>query len=218
VLTEMCVFFAPYPAYPFKLILNTMKKLLKPISLLSFCLIATPMASAHTIIYMTNLSGPNEAPPNASPGIGNATVTLDLDLGTLRLQSSFSGLTGNVTAAHIHGATAVAGTGTAGVITQTPSFSGFPLGVTSGMYDMTFDMTVASSYNAAYITGNGGTVATAYNALQAALNDGKTYLNIHTSAFPGGEIRGFLVAVPEPGSVSLASAAGLILFARRRRS
>jgi hypothetical protein len=61
---------------------------------------------------------------------------------------------------------------------------------------MTFDMTLASSYNQSYINNNGGTPASAFAALKAALNDGKTYFNIHSSAFPGGEIRDFLVPCP----------------------
>ena len=172
-------------------------------------------AQAHTEVYTTVLSGAAEAPPNASPGTGTAIVTLDLDLVTMRVQANFSGLTGNVTAAHIHGATAVAGTGTAGVMTPTPTFPGFPSGVTSGSYDQTFDMTLASSYNAAFITAQGGTVSGALNALVASLEDGKAYLNIHTSTFGGGEIRGFLV--PEPATLSLLGT-GAMLGLRRRRA
>lgn len=175
-----------------------------------------PAAEAAVIVYSAALSGPAEAPPNSSPGIGFTTVTLDTTGNTMRVQVSFSGLTGNVTAAHIHGATAGSFTGTAGVITQTPTFTGFPAGVTSGLYDNTFDMALSSSYNAAYITANGGTAATAFAALQTAMQDGKTYLNIHTSTFGGGEIRGFLTPVPEPGAIGLLGLASLGLMSRRR--
>jgi hypothetical protein len=50
----------------------------------------------------------------------------------------------------------------------------------------------------------------------AGLTSGRTYLNIHTSANPGGEIRGFVV--PEPMTISLL-AMGLVAagFASRRR-
>lgn len=101
--------------------------------------------------------GDFENPPTGSPGTGTATVTFDTTAHTLRVQVSFGGLIGTTTAAHIH--CCVAAPGNAGVATQTPSFTGFPLGVTSGTMDTTFDTTLASSFNPAFITANGGTVA-----------------------------------------------------------
>ena len=187
------------------------KRWLMTVAAFAMAIVPT-MAQAAIVVYNVNMSGPNEAPPNASPGIGSGTVTFNTDLVTMKIDVNFSGLTGNVTAAHIHAATAVAGVGTAGVATQTPSFTGFPAGagVTSGSYLNTFDMTLASSYNAAYITANGGTVGSAFNALLTAAADGKAYFNIHSSAVPAGEIRGFLTAVPEPSSMLLT---GLVLGA-----
>jgi hypothetical protein len=46
--------------------------------------------------------------------------------------------------------------GAAGVATQTPSFSAFPLSVTSGTYNNTFDTTLTSSFNSVLVTANGG--------------------------------------------------------------
>jgi hypothetical protein len=114
---------------------------------------------------------------------------------TWTVNAQFSGLVGITTAAHIHCCTAVAFTGTAGVATQTPSFQGFPLGVTSGNFSGIFDIDLASSYNPAFINANGGTVG-ALDALITGLNSGKAYLNIHTGSFPSGEIRSFLVNAP----------------------
>lgn len=147
-------------------------------------------------VYWASLSGPAEATPNNSPGTGRALVTIDAVANTMRVQATFSGLVAGVTASHIHAATAVAGTGTAGVATSVPTFTGFPSGVTAGTYDRTFDMLLSSSYNPSYITNNGGSPATAWIALKAAIAAGKSYLNVHSTSFPGGEIRGFLIACP----------------------
>jgi hypothetical protein len=163
---------------------------------------AASVAEAAIVSYTTSLSGPNESPPNASPGVGTATVDIDAVAHTMRVQAAFSGLTGTTTASHIHGPTLVALTGTAGVATTTPTFTGFPLGVTAGFYDHTYDMTQSTSYNPSFITANGGTTATAEAALFQAITDGKAYLNIHSSTFGGGEIRGFLVPASTPTSES----------------
>lgn len=173
-------------------------------------------ASGAIVSYTATLSGAAEAPPNASPGTGSTQVDIDVVAHTLRVRATFSGLIGNTTASHIHGATAVPGVGTAGVATQTPSFLGFPLGVTSGSMDTTFDLTLASSWNAAYITANGGSPASAETAFAAALAAGRTYLNIHSSFAPGGEIRGFLQPIPAPGTAGLLALAGLGALRRRR--
>ena len=168
--------------------------------------------------YDAFLSGPSDSPPNASSGTGFATVDYDNSAHTLLVDVSFTGLLGPTTASHIHAPTAVPLTGTAGVATTTPYFAGFPIGVTSGTYMNTLDLTLASSYNPAYITANGGTTAGAEAALAAAIAAGESYLNIHTSAFPGGEIRGFLVAVPEPSSVAIVLVCGALAWSIRRRT
>ena len=193
-------------------------------TLVAGCLLSAAVAmpaTAHEVVYITSLSGPSEAPPNASPGIGMATITVDFDLVTMRVQETFSGLSGDVTAAHIHCCTAIPETGTAGVATVTPTFTGFPSGVTAGTYDHTFDMTVASSYNPAFVTANGGNISGAFNTLVAGLAAGTAYSNIHTDVYPGGEIRGFLHAapIPEPETYAmlLAGLAIISAVARRRR-
>lgn len=165
---------------------------------------ATELACAAIISYTAVLDGASESPPNASPGQGLATVTIDTAAHTMRIEATFSDLLAGVTVAHIHCCTAVAGVGTVGVATTTPTFPGFPSGVTSGTYDHLFDLTDSSSWNATFITNHGGSTAGAEADLLAGLAAGMAYFNIHTTAFSGGEIRGFLTAeVPEPAPVAL---------------
>lgn len=175
-------------------------------------------ANAAVLVYTAFIDGPSEDPPNAVPGTGMARVDYDPNNHSMRVRASFVDLVGTTTAAHIHAPTAVPLSGTAGVATQLPSFSGFPLGVTSGSMDTTFDLTLASSWNPSYITANGGTPGGAETAFATALAEGRSYFNIHSTFDTSGEIRGFLQLVPEPATFGLASALGTALLFVRRRS
>ena len=193
-----------------------MKPMLKALAIAT-AMVASGAVSASTFVFQATLDGPSEAPPNASPGTGFTTVTIDDVAKTMRVEANFSGLLGNTTASHIHCCTAVPGVSTAGVATVTPTFTDFPSGVKSGSYDHTFDLTLTTgTFNTSFVTANGGTAASATAALAAGLNAGKAYFNIHTSTFGGGEIRGFLAPVPVPAAVWLLGSALGGLIARRR--
>lgn len=137
------------------------------------------------------MDGLQENPPNASPGTGFASGTVDDVSGAVSLSGTFSGLLASASAAHIHG---LAGPGVnAGVL--------IPLSVTAATSG----------------TVSGGGTLSAANV--TGMLNGLTYVNIHTSVFPGGEIRGQIRIVPEPATfVALLGGAAAMLLRRRRTS
>jgi hypothetical protein len=185
-----------------------------------FMLSSTAIHAA-TLTFTANLTGSNEVPPTASTATGTASFILNTTAQTLFISETFSGLGSNTTANHIHCCLAspfLAGSNV-GVATLVPAFTGFPLGVTSGTFSTTLDLTSAASYNPGFITTE-GSLAAAEAALIAGIENGETYINIHTVNNPGGEIRGFLTPTPEPASMLLLGSGifGLLGMRRKRHS
>ena len=164
------------------------------VAALSFA--ASAPASAAVFIYTGSLSGTQEVPTNASPGTGTVIVTYDDVTQLLNIQSTFAQLLGTTTVAHIH---CCAATGANAGVATVPNLPGLPLGVSSGSVNTTLDLNTSAAFNTPFITNNGGTVASARAVLVGALNTNRTYFNLHSTQFPGGEIRAQLIAaVPEP--------------------
>ena len=205
-----------------------MKSLLSALFIAAAALFAGPTAYAIPLTFEADLNSANENNPlNHSTGTGTAFVIIDPALNTMRVEVTFSGLTAPTSASHIHCCEATPGANANIIVATTvPTFPGFPLGVTAGSYDQTFDLTLATSYNPDFVAAHGGTVGGAEAALIDGIEHVEAYLNIHTSlivggqqlGFPTGEIRGLLVAAPEPSSlILLGSAAVLALGLIRRR-
>ena len=106
------------------------------------------------------LDGKAEVPPNSSAGKGTAEIDYDAASKKLSWKVTYSGLSGPATAAHFHGP-AEAGKN-AGVKVPIPNATSSPA--------------------------EGSAVLTDEQA--ADLTAGKYYVNVHTAANPGGEIRG----------------------------
>ncbi len=120
------------------------------------------------------LSGAQEAPPNnTSTALGKMDVFYSKGLRTLTFSVDWSGLTGPVTAMHIHG---LAPTGFSTGIVQTLS--------TSAIVRCPTSSTTACGRYAGTMQVDGFVVK------EEDLINGMYYVNLHTAAFPGGEIRG----------------------------
>lgn len=121
-------------------------------------------AQAATVNLKADLKGASEVPAKDVAGKGTVTATLDTDTNEFKYHVEFSGLTGPAVAAHFHGPAAEG-------VNAKPQV---PVKVTP--LESPFDGKATISPEQA-----------------KDLLDGKWYFNVHTSANPGGEIRGQVV-------------------------
>jgi CHRD domain len=110
--------------------------------------------------YKVTLDGKSEVPANTSTATGSADVDYDAATKKLTYTLTYSGLTGPATAAHFHG----------------PAEAGKNAGVKVPIANPTSSPVEGS--------------ATLTDEQAADLQAGKYYINVHTAANPGGEIRG----------------------------
>lgn len=137
--------------------------------------------------FLGTLNGGAAYPPNDSAGTGPVELIHDPAGHTLLIDLSFSALSGSVTSAHIH--CCAPPPTSVGVAVF---FNGFPVGVTSGSFQQLLDLTFSGNYSSAFLNGHGGTAGGAEAALRDALRVGNAYVDIHTSMYPGGEVRAHL--------------------------
>lgn len=165
-------------------------------SLFSIATLVCLAAPAQAAIWQFNnivIDGAQETPPVVTTGSGIGTATLNDVTGAITISGSYSNLIGTVNNAHLHGPAAV----------------GVPAGV---IFGLTFTPLTSGVFS-------GNSVLTPANV--ANVLNGLTYINIHSSFRPGGEIRGQLlngVMIPEPATLGLLTAGAVGLLAIRRRT
>ena len=136
------------------------------------------------------LDGFQTNPPTESPATGLATVIVDTETRDILIDGSFSGLLGTLTFGHIHGPADA---------DQNSPIVIFPLDfVTDDGHSGTFSLD-------AHLT----------QFQLGAFLDSRTYLNLHSSEFRDGEIRGQIV-VPSPSGLGLLSVGAMFAVRRRR--
>ena len=119
------------------------------------------------VAMSATISGNNERPnPVATTGTASGTFALVRDQLTLAI--TYKGLSGAATASHIHGPAGL--TGSAGVLVGLDAYNGGAYGSSGGL--------------------SGTTPLTVSQLL--GIIDGLTYVNFHTTANGGGEIRGHI--------------------------
>ena len=126
----------------------------------------TQQAASSLAAFSTVMTGMNQVPPlprSATGGTGQVDAVLDKTTRLLRWKLSYRGLTGTAIAGHFHGPAAV--------------------GASAG---------VALAFKGPLTSRMDGQ-ATLTPAQMAELLAGKWYVDIHTRAFPGGEVRGQLI-------------------------
>jgi hypothetical protein len=145
---------------------------------------ATP--SFAQVVNMTATLSPGEetpAPGILSGAVGTATVSVDATNQEIAVSLSLFNFATGTTAGHIH----VGPRGIAG-----PVVINFPIPTgRTGDLPLTFRVGVA-----AFVARPEIGINTMTDAIQAIVG-GNAYVNIHTSANPGGEIRGQLAVIPE---------------------
>lgn len=127
------------------------------------------------------LDGFQEVPAISTTGEGSFTALVDDDRQVIRYALEYSGLEGNVTAAHIHlGQEAVNG----GIIAFLCGGDGKPACPQSGR--------VGGTIRPQHIIGpeGQGIAPGEFQEVVRAMRAGVTYANVHSDMFPGGEIRG----------------------------
>ena len=142
-------------------------------------------SQAETIQFRADLTGSSQVPSSQTAGTGTVTATYDTGTRRLAWKGSYAGLSGPATAAHIHGP-AAAGANARLVFWISENIKQCSQG----------ECKLSGDTKAQPLTSPFEGSATLTDAQAAELLGGMYYVNIHTNAYPRGEIRGQLLKSP----------------------
>lgn len=144
-------------------------------------LLAAPLVHSQTERFSASLSGANEVPPINTAGTGNFEMAIQQ--GTITFSLTFSDLSSSLTVAHLHFAPSKVAGGVMIFLCGGGGQAACPA-ATSG--------SITGTITAANVTGPGsqGIAAGDLDSALEAVREDLAYANMHTTNFPGGEIRG----------------------------
>ena len=148
---------------------------MKKIYLLTLLLSVSFSAFGTTYNLSATLNGSQETPPNASLATGSMSGTYDDVTNQLSYNITYTNLQGNLNNAHFHG----------------PAAAGASASPKSGI---SFTANMSGSMS--------GTI-TVLQDDEADMLNGLWYINLHTTAFGGGEIRGQMMSAVLPVDLSI---------------
>ena len=128
-------------------------------------------------VFVAVLTGAEEVPPRATAAHGRAEIYVEGNTIHYAIEIDDAA---NITAAHIHNAPVGVNGGVRLFLFPHPGS-----GLTSGMFSTTEKaILVQSTAQASDVTG------ITFNELLTLMRNGGAYVNVHSTLFPGGEIRG----------------------------
>jgi len=159
-----------------------MRRLFSLVIAFVFALLVSAPAQAQIVNFTGILSGGNEVPGVTTGAVGTVTAAIDLATGVLTYRVDVFNMPVGTTAGHFHvGAAGVAG----------PVVVNFTV-----LTNISNDFVISGTASATSLVPRAAQGINSWDDFVQTLLLGNIYANVHSTANPGGEIRGQLIRVP----------------------